>query len=237
MRVIYQGHVRKNSSFGDLVMEKRMLGSMLGQRADRLLGVTAAAVAATTGAGVVGTTATVEADIIYSGPVNIAVPDSIDGIYLDVVTGATASAGFATYDINPYSSPNGNFNLWGPDAATWFNIAGQYIQPVGTIVDNTGAFGRPGGGNISAQVALNSDQNYLGFEFVNEALGGQTQYGWIQFQFGATAGTRSIVGYAYENTGGGIAIGDIGAIPEPATFGLLALGAIGLTTLRRRRHA
>ena len=220
-------------------MEKRMLGSMLGSRADRLLGVTAAAVAATTGAGIVGTTATAEADIVYSGPVNIAVPDNIDGVYMNVVTGQSGTAGgsVAGWDINPYSSPNGNFNLWGPDATTWFNVAGQYIQPTGTIVDNTGTFGRPGGGNISAQVALNSDQNYLGFEFINEALGGQTQYGWIQFQFGATAGSRSIIGYAYENSGGGIAIGDIGAIPEPSTFGLLALGAIGLTTLRRRRSA
>ena len=221
-------------------MVKRRLCSLVAERADRILGVTAAAVAAAGGAGIVGTTATVEADIVYSGPINLAVPDTIDGLYLNVVTGATGSTGgsVAGWDVNPYSALAGQFNLWGFTTTTWFStgtIAGPYNQPIGTAVDGTGAFFRPGGGtDIGPQMNLNSDQNYLGFQFTNEAAGNQIQYGWMQFQFGATAGERSIIGYAYEDSGGGIAIG---VIPEPSTFGLLALGAVGLATMRRRRSA
>lgn len=162
------------------------------------------------------------AAVVESGPVNIPVPDNIDGIYFNIVTGqAGAPTPPAGWDINPYSAvgPNTNFNLWGPTANTWFNpqgvITGNYNLPLGTVIQGAAAaFFRPGGGtNIASQVTLNSDQNFFGFMFANEANGGQIHFGYVQMAFGASVGTRAIVRYAYENvantaitvTGGAVA--------------------------------
>lgn len=182
-----------------------------------------------------------DAAIIYSGPVNIVVPDNIDGVYMNVVTGATGTSGgsVAGWDINPYSAAAGSFNLWGATTSTWFSpgglIGGPYNLAAGTLIGppNTNFF-RPGGGtNIGPQMNLNSSDNFLGFKFTNEAMGGMEQYGWVQFQFGATAGERSIIGYAYEDTGAAIAAG--AGIPAPGALALLGLA--GLAGARRRRVA
>ncbi len=161
------------------------------------------------------------AAVVDSGPVNIPIPDDIDGVYLNVVTGAAGVPAPAGYDVNPYSAanPNTNFNLWGPTANTWFNpqgvIGGNYNLPIGTVIQGAAAaFFRPAGGtNVGTQVTLNSDQNFFGFRFVNEANANAVHFGYIQVAFGAALGSRSIVRYAFENvadtpitvTGGAVA--------------------------------
>ena len=48
-----------------------------------------------------------DATIIWSGPVSINIPSSTQGVYLNVVTGATTtggSSGLASWDVNPWSS-------------------------------------------------------------------------------------------------------------------------------------
>jgi hypothetical protein len=147
------------------------------------------------------------AAIVDSGPVNIPIPDNIDGVYLNVITGVSGSTGGSVpgWDINPYSATAGGFHLWGPTANTWFTpdgvIGGNYNLPVGTVIQGPAtAFFRPGGGtNIAPQVNLNSSNNYFGFRFTNES-GSTNHFGYIQVQFGATAGTRAIVRYVYEST-------------------------------------
>lgn len=198
--------------------------SNLANRLQKHFVVCAAAAAA------VATTA--NAGVVYSGPVSIVIPDDFGGIYMDVVTGATGGASFAGYDINPYSAgaAGTSFNLWGPTATTWLDTgAGMYNLPAGTTIGAGGTYGRPGGTNIAAQMNLNSDNNYLGFNFINEGMAGATNYGWIQIRFGADAGTREIIGYAYDDMGGSIGAG---VIPAPASMALLALG--GLVGRRRR---
>lgn len=160
------------------------------------------------------------AAVIDSGPVSIPIPDNIDGVYFNIVTGASAgSPPPAGWDINPYSAAAGQFNLWGPTTQTWYSpggtAAGPYPLPLGTVIQGAATtFFRPGGGtDIAPQVTLNSDQNFLGFRFANEANGGANHFGYIQVQFGATAGTRTIVRYAWEDvadtaitvTGGSVA--------------------------------
>ncbi|MEZ6235223.1 MAG: hypothetical protein R3B68_13625 [Phycisphaerales bacterium] len=196
--------------------------SNLSNRLQKHFVVCAAAAAA------VATTAS--AGVVYSGPVSIVIPDNIDGLYMDMVTGATGTASFAGYDINPYTASAGNFNLWGPDATTWLDNGGNYNLPFNTPIGAGGTFGRPGGtATVTAQVNLNSDNNYFGVELINEGLAGITNYGWIQVRFGATPGERSIIGYAYEDSGAAIGAG---VVPAPASMALLALG--GLVGRRRR---
>ena len=149
---------------------------------------------------------TAMAALVDSGPVNIAIPDTADGIYFNVVTGASGTTGgsVAGWDVNPYSAIAGQFNLWGPSANTWFNpqavISGIYNLPGGTVIQGAAAaFFRPGSTNVASQFTLNSNQNYVGFRFVNEANASQVHFGYLQLQFGATAATRSIVRYVYDN--------------------------------------
>jgi hypothetical protein len=151
------------------------------------------------------------AALVDSGTVNIVIPDDIDGIYMNLVTGAaTFPAPPAGWDINPYTAAAGQFNLWGATTTTWFStggvIAGPYNLPCATSVGPGGTFFRPGGGtNVGLQMTLNSSNNYLGVQFTNEVTTA-TNYGWIQLQFGATAGVRSIVRYVYENTGAAVSV-------------------------------
>lgn len=161
---------------------------------------------------------------------------------MNVVTGvANANAAAVPgWDINPYSASAGGFHLWGANTTTWLNTtgtitnaAGYFLAPGTPIGPPSTQFFRPGGGtNLGPAATLSSDQNLLGIQFVNEN-GGGTHYGWIRLQFGADAGTRSIVEYAYEDVAGR-AIG-AGVVPEPASLGLLALGAMGLAARRVKR--
>lgn len=191
-------------------------------------------------AGVAGVAAvnTADAAIVHSGLVNIAIPDNIDGVYLNVVTGASGAIGPAGWDVNPYSAVAGQFNLWGANTNTWFStsgaVGGPYNLAAGTpIAGAAAAFFRPGGGtNVGLEMNLNSSNNLLGFRFANEANGGQFHFGWMRLSFGATAGQRSIVEYAYESVAE-TAI-PAGAVPAPGSLALLALGALGIAGRRRK---
>jgi hypothetical protein len=147
------------------------------------------------------------AALVDSGPVNIVIPDDLDGLYFNVVTGVGAGTGGGApgWDINPYSATAASFNLWGPTTNTWFNpdgiITGNYNLPSGTVVQGAAAaFFRPAGANgVGPQFTLNSSNNYLGFRFANEANAGAIHFGYIQVEFGATVSTRSIVRYVYDD--------------------------------------
>lgn len=179
-----------------------------------------------------------DAALVYSGPVSINIPDNIDGVYLNVVTGASGAAAPAGWDINPYSAVAGGFYLWGATANTFYNpqgvIGGNYNLAVGTTISGAAAaFFRPGGAtDLTSQFNLNSSDNYIGFRFTNEAMGGMVQFGWAQLSFGATGGQRSIVAYAYEDSGAAI---QAGVVPAPGAIALLGLA--GLVGSRRRRVA
>lgn len=195
-----------------------------------------ALVAMTALAGLMAVAAPAQAVVVYSGPVNIAVPDNIDGVYLNVVTGAFGAVAPAGWDINPYSALAGQFNLWGATTTTWLSpsgvIGGPYPLATGTSVGPGGAFFRPGGGtDVGLQVTLNA-VNYFGFQFTNEAAGGATNYGWLAVTFGGSAGERSITGYAYDNAGVAITV-----VPEPGTMALwlAGLAAVGGVAARRRK--
>lgn len=79
---------------------------------------------------------------------------------------------------------------------------------------------------------------YLGLKF---KIAGQDHFGWVRISIAPVAAPTprflTVHDAAYETVPGvGIPAGATG-IPEPASLGLLALGSLGLTTMRRRKSA
>ena len=198
-------------------------------------------------AGVAGVAGQASAAIVYSGVVNLNIPSTTNGLYLNVVTGANnlpAGGGGTTvagWDVNPWSSTTLNF--FNPAAPT----GGVYMRLTGAGAPTSGVSNLAGGTIISsastwssgaAQTSgpgafvFNSSNNLVGFRFNNEATG-TLHYGWMRISLAGTlqGQPRTLVEYAFESLAG-TAIA-AGAIPAPGAVALL--GAAGLVGGRRRR--
>jgi hypothetical protein len=105
--------------------------------------------------------------------------------------------------------------------------------------DLIGAAGAYVTGQSVGSAFTSGGQGYVGVRFVNEALGGITNFGWVLLSTtsGSSGFPVTVVSWAYENSGGSIAAG---AIPEPSTtalLGVMAAGAFGVRQWRRRKAA
>jgi hypothetical protein len=184
-----------------------------------------------------------KAVIIWSGPVNINLPSTIAGIYINLVTGATGTnpASVPGWDINPWgstsfavfannsASPNsGIVTDWpeGTSASLVDNAPffGFFPYPI----DNSRTYGRTSSIETTGSTAfiLSSSENYVGFRFLNEA-NGLYNYGWEHFSLGSSFGAqpRTLVEYFYQDNGSGI-------VPEPPPSALLSLFAVGAFAIR-----
>jgi len=205
------------------------LQSLLSKFDKRWLGAGAAA------AGAMAASQASEAAVVWSGVVNINIPSTTAGVYLNAVTGVFGTAaGTPGWDVNPWSSAGlGLFSPAAPAGGVYVVTAagfGANLAP-GAPIGPANTYGSGSSAN-NAQWNLNSDQNCIGFRFQNEQNGNQIHYGTMRVSLGATAGgqPRSIVSYAYESVAGQ----PIAACaPEPSSLALLALGAVGL--IRRRK--
>jgi hypothetical protein len=91
------------------------------------------------------------------------------------------------------------------------------------------------------------DHEYLAFGFYDTTAGNAFRYGWLEVSManaplhgGFAYPTLTIYGYAYDNTGAKLAMGD--GVPEPSSAAVLALGAMalgakGLRAWRRKQGA
>jgi len=176
------------------------------------------------------------AAIVHWANANLVIPANVDGMYINVETRVTGSAGsvVAGWDINPYSATS----------LTWFNATGTGMMrypgvttgsagnlTLGTAVGATGSYGS--GAVVVGAAAGNwqlNASNYFGFRFV--AADGLTHYGWGRFVIGASifGADRTVAELAYEDVAG--AAINVGAVPAPGAIALLGLA--GLAGRRRR---
>ena len=211
---------------------KSIATSSLNQRLDLRLAAYAAAGAA---AATAVAAPSAQADIVYSGPVTIAVPMTIDGVYLDLVTGVNSTSTFTGYDINPFGTTALEFYSPTGSGVVGTSAAGATALPLGTTISSASTFLT----SVAAGTAFDTiGTEFLGVKFKNDTTLG-TNYGWVEFVTTSTTGfPATIIGYAYNNTtGGAIQVGQIAnaAIPEPTTTAALGLGALALGSLGVRR--
>lgn len=186
-----------------------------------------------------------QADIIYTnlGPSGYSIGFSAQESLQFVIPG-NANIGFRREALQTYVGPQSNtvnirlvlagdlgggagggFN--GADVATpkpfgaaWDNPALLYNVPVAWVDD------------VGGQSATsNFDHQYYAWTFNDSTQGGAARYGWAEVSLamaGYNAGgpTLTVWGYAYDDTGAKLTMGQ--AIPEPTSTALLALGAMAL---------
>ena len=182
------------------------------------------------------------AAIVWSGTMNVPVPFTFDGVYLNPFTGATAATQPTDWNAAPWLNPFfGGVDI-GSDALLRPVITGadQVVNlGVGETISAASTFAAGESGSTT-HVGAAANQfhlgtpGYLGFAF-EPALGGATYYGWAQLTISNT-GAGTLHDWAYENAAGtAIRVGAV-AVPEPGTalFGLALLGTALTRRVRRR---
>lgn len=192
-----------------------------------------------------------DASLVYSGVVNINIPSTTSGVYINVVTGVTSTSpsGAPGWDLNPWSSSS--FEIWGNNSASpndgvldnfTGGVAGSVDNlPVGAVIDGSWNYGRTDSTvETSGPTAfvLNSSNNCFGFRFLNEATG-QYDFGWARVSLSTSlnAQPRMVVDYAYDNMGNPV---QACVVPEPSALALLSvmgLGAIGVRAWRKNKKS
>jgi len=179
----------------------------------------AACTAAAAGAALLGGAEQAQAAVVYSGVVNINIPQNFNGVYLNMVTGVTGTAAglVVGHDINPYFGGN---DLFAQNNAAGVGIHANAGPPLGQAINL--ALGAPVVAPFFPGFPINADANFivgtpgfLGVRFLRESDNVQLN-GWVRMSRGG-AGAGTIVDYGYEDTGGAITAGQGAVAINPCT--------------------
>jgi hypothetical protein len=195
--------------------------------------------------------APLKAAVVYSGSQNLPVAwDDLEGVYVNVVTGATATTWPSDFDQAPWINLTlGGYGVFNSELIKPVAVSGgasydpnqttdYYLNLAeGTVLDSSddfmeNAFGSTNHAGLIGDPGkfVEGTSGFMGFQF-QDVVGGDTYYGWLRFTMdGSSFGT--LQDWAFENTAGtGITVG---AVPEPSAA-MLALAGCGMALRRRRR--
>ena len=153
--------------------------------------------------------------VIYRGLQNIAIPTNFTGIYLNIDNGATGSAEFTGWDINPFFSGVGvgNSPAFQPARIDTSNGDPIVALAAGAIVNASLPFSTGYGGSED-HLGAGSDlfgigqEAYLGFRFTTDGNTGP-YFGWMRVVFTANTTGGVIKDWAYETSGISIQTGNV----------------------------
>lgn len=173
----------------------------------------------------------------------IPVPNNFDGVYVNLLTGATGSpVSPAGWDFNPYNSGTSLSFFWNNSIAN--TSGGVASTTTGPYLDLApGAVISPG--SVFAQTTSSTatipfkiiGEHILGFRFFNESTS-SVNYGYLTLSVAGTTGFPStITGWAFEDSGGAITVptDDPATTPIPGALPLFATGLAGLGFIAHRR--
>ncbi|MEM1011183.1 MAG: PEP-CTERM sorting domain-containing protein [Planctomycetota bacterium] len=178
---------------------------------------------------------TAEMEVVYEEPVtnnlNIKIQGSptnaVGNAEDEIVVDRTQAAGNANSPLNLQFGDTIDASLTSPERSFQFiGLTDSGNSPSGISNSN-------GGGNFDLLDPIAPE--YIG---VRTIIDGEQHYGWIGIVITERDNTNDVLtgfvsGYAYNDVpGAGI---KAGAIPEPTSAAVLALGAAGLASMRRRR--
>ena len=156
---------------------------------------------------------------VISGDINIPVPRTTNGIYLNLLTGqnSTIANNVPGWDFNPFGSTKLQF-YWSASTVTTTYAAGAATATTGgmllnlkpgDVVDSSLIFAQ---GVPTTTAFQNTSYGYVGVKFTNESTGA-LNYGFVEMELKGPLGLGStIVGYAYENSGNPISVESIEGI-------------------------
>lgn len=190
-----------------------------------------ARLAAVAAVAAIGAVETSQAATVYSGVVNLAVPNTFDGLYSNLVTNThnSNSALVTGWDVDPWVS-----------GGTWRMFPNSNGANADGGVVGVGA----NASNLAVGTPINAASGYLTAAATNAPIGNGVivglrifreststiHFGWARYNL-ANGSAGTLVDYAYEDVAGAESLA--GVVPTPGAASLLAVGAAGL--LRRRR--
>lgn len=155
----------------------------------------------------------VDDDIVASGPLHLVVPETSEGLYLDLARNLSSPTLIAGFDVNPYQGGGELLFYWAGDrinanGGVAVDESGAHrVLRVGDTVGPHSVFSAAANG-ASKETAgfLAGGEGYLGVKFIDEATG-KTHYGYVHLLTSAPSGFPAVIlGYAYNKAGGAITI-------------------------------
>lgn len=174
---------------------------------------------------------------VIATTVNVAVPATTAGVYVNLVTGVTSS--------NPTAVPGWDINPWGSSTLQVFSntsggvpsgmvVANSRVADLatGTVINANSTYGQ----GPTAESFYTGGNHIFGFRFLNENTGA-TNYGYAEITTTASTNARpaTITRLVYDDSGAAVTVNATGAVPEPASWMMMiaGFGAIGIAARRR----